>query len=44
MGLLFTVFFWALFGVKLLSNLLKHVFKLKSPEDVLAPKSPAKNE
>ena len=44
MGLLFTIFFWSLFGIGLLSNLLKHVFKWKSREDALAPPPAAKNE
>lgn len=44
MGLLFTIFFWALFGIRLLSDLVKHLLKLKSPEDVLAAKPPAKSE
>ena len=44
MGLLFTIFFWSLFGIGLLSKLLKHVFKLNPPEDALAPPAPAKTE
>lgn len=43
-GLLFTIFFWALFGIKLLSNLVKHLFNLKSPQDALAAKPPAKSD
>lgn len=44
MGVLFTVFFWALFGMKLLSSLVKHLLKWDSPEDALAAKLPAKSD
>ena len=38
MGLLFTIFFWSLFGIRLLSALVKHLFKLISRKDISAPK------
>ena len=44
MGLLFAIFFWALFGIKLLSDLVRHILKLKSPEDALAAKPPANSD
>jgi hypothetical protein len=44
MGLLFTIFFWALFGIRLLSDLVKHLLKLKPQEDALAAKPPAKSD
>ena len=43
-GLVFAIFFWALFGIRLLSDLVKHLLKLKSPEDALAAKPGAKND
>ncbi len=30
-GLVFTAFFWGMFGIKLLLEIVKHVFKWKSP-------------
>lgn len=44
MGVLFTVFFWALFGMKLLSSLVKHLLKLDSPKDALTAELPAKSD
>lgn len=44
MGVLFTVFFWALFGMKLLSSLVKHLMKLDSPKDALTAELPAKSD
>jgi hypothetical protein len=40
-GLVFTAFFWGMFGIKLLLDLIKHVFKWKSPAAALVPKAPA---
>lgn len=40
-GLVFTAFFWGMFGIKLLLELIKHVFKWKSPAAALVPKAPA---
>jgi hypothetical protein len=36
MGLFFTAFFWGVFGLKLLIDLVKHLLKWKSPDDALA--------
>ena len=44
MGLVFAIFFWGLFGIKLLSDLVKHLLKLKSPEDALAAKPTTKSD
>ncbi len=44
MGLLFTIFFWSLFGIRLLSALVKHLLKLISRKDALAPKPPLKSD
>ncbi len=41
-GALFTAFFWGLFGLKLLSAVIKHVFGSKSPAE--AGKAQASNE
>lgn len=43
-GVLFALFFWGLFGIKLLLELVRHIFKLKSPEDVLAVKPTTKSD
>jgi ABC-type antimicrobial peptide transport system permease subunit len=43
-GLLFTIFFWALFGIRLASDLVKHLLKWKSPDDALATKPAAKSD
>jgi hypothetical protein len=44
MGVLFTIFFWALFGMKLLSSLVKHLLKLDSPKDALTAELPPKSD
>ncbi len=38
-GLVFTIFFWSLFGLKLLRELVRHVFKLKPLAEKPAAKS-----
>ncbi|MGV8893658.1 MAG: hypothetical protein ACOH2K_12100 [Burkholderiaceae bacterium] len=43
-GVLFALFFWGLFGIKLLLELIRHIFKLKSPQDALAVKPSAKSD
>ncbi|MGV8898569.1 MAG: hypothetical protein ACOH2B_04885 [Burkholderiaceae bacterium] len=43
-GVLFALFFWGLFGIKLLLELVRHIFKLQSPEDALAVKPPAQSD
>jgi hypothetical protein len=43
-GLLFTLFFWALFGFRLASDLVKHLLKLKSPDETLETKPVAKTD
>jgi hypothetical protein len=40
-GVVFTAFFWGMFGIKLLLDLIKHVFKWKTAADPLAAKAPA---
>lgn len=44
MGVLFAVFFWGLFGMKLLFALVKHLVKRTSAEEGLAAESPAKGD
>lgn len=43
-GVVFTLFFWALFGFRLLSDLVRHLLKLKSPEEALAAKPSATSD
>jgi hypothetical protein len=48
MGLIFTVFFWSLFGFKLLRELVKHLFtlvrKLKSAANPATDQPPTKGD